>query len=276
MSTIPRQEYLQRLRREKWRIGLIQGGLLIGALVAWEVLANQRVIDPFLVSKPSQIAALLLKLAEEGALWQHVAVTVGETIAGFLLGTILGLGAAILLWWFPALARLVDPFLVVLNSTPKIALGPIFIVWMGNGVGAILTMALTISVITTITVIYAGFTETPEGYIKLIRVFGGSRWDILRKVILPASAPTIVAALKVNIGLTLVGVIVGEFLVSKAGLGYLIIYGGQVFQLTLVIASIVILAVVAAVLYQAVAWLEQRWVSGGSMGTTRARLGSGG
>ncbi|MZP28223.1 ABC transporter permease subunit [Heliobacterium undosum] len=255
---------------------LIQAGLLTAALVAWEVLADLRIIDPFLVSKPSQVAALLAKVAKEGELWHHVGVTVGETVAGFLLGTLLGLGVAILLWWFPALARLADPFLVVLNSTPKIALGPIFIVWMGDGVGAILTMALTISVITTITVIYAGFTEVSEGYVKLIRVFGGTRWDILCKVILPASVPTIVAALKVNIGLTLVGVIVGEFLVSKAGLGYLIIYGGQVFQLTLVIASIVILALMAAVMYQAVVWLEQRWVAGGAPGNTRTRLGSGG
>ncbi|MTV48679.1 ABC transporter permease subunit [Heliobacillus mobilis] len=276
MSTIPRQQYLQKMRKEKWLIILTQAFILAAFIVAWEVMASARIIDPFLFSRPSQIIELLLKLAREGELFHHVAVTVGETLAGFFLGTFLGLLTAILLWWYPSLARLMDPFLVVLNSTPKIALGPIFIVWMGNGYGAILTMALTISVITTITVIYSGFTEVPEGYVKLIRVFGGNRWEILRKVILPASVPTIIAALKVNIGLTLVGVIVGEFLVSKSGLGYLIIYGGQVFQLTLVIASIVILAVVAAILYQFVAWFERRWISNPSSGSARVRVGSGG
>lgn len=278
MSTIQRQHYLQKLRREKWLIRLTQAAVLVVGIVAWEWLASLRIIDPFLFSRPSQIVALLSKMAAQGELLRHVGVTVGETVVGFLLGTVLGVGSAILLWWFPALARVMDPFLVVLNSTPKIALGPIFIVWMGNGYGAILTMALTISVITTITIIYSGFGEVPEGYVKLVQVFGGKRWATLCKVILPASVPTIIAALKVNIGLTLVGVIVGEFLVSKAGLGYLIIYGGQVFQLSLVIASIVVLALVAALMYQAVTWLEQRLVSGqrGLAGTARTRVGSGG
>jgi NitT/TauT family transport system permease protein len=183
-----------------------------------------------------------------------------ETVIGFTLGTILGTAIAIVLWWSKFIAKVADPYLVVLNSLPKVALGPIIIVWIGAGTGAIVVMALLVSVIVTVIGVLNGFLDVSPDKIKLLRTFGASKKQILTKVVLPASIPTIISALKINVGMSWVGVIVGEFLVSKAGLGYLAVYGGQVFQLDLVMTSVVILLIAAAIMYQGVAWIEKKYM----------------
>ncbi|MBS4008244.1 MAG: ABC transporter permease [Clostridium sp.] len=249
--------YLQKQKSYRNRVFLMQILLLVGLVVFWEIGANLRWIDPFITSQPSRIVRTLINLHNEGSLYKHVGVTVFTTIAGFTLGTICGTIVAIVLWWSKFLSAVLDPFLVVLNSLPKIALGPIIIVWAGSGVTAILVMALLISVVVTILGVYAGFSQVDPDKIKLLKTFGAGKWQILGKVILPASVPTIIAALKINVGLSWVGVIVGEFLVSRAGLGYLIVYGGQVFRLDLVMTSVIILAVAAAIMYQAVVVIEK-------------------
>jgi NitT/TauT family transport system permease protein len=188
----------------------------------------------------------------------HTGVTTLETIIGFLSGTILGTAIAIMLWWSEFAAKVLDPYLVVLNALPKTALGPIILVWIGGTTGSIIVMALLISIVVTILSVYMSFKATDEDKIKLLKTFGANKLQILRMVVLPANIPSIVSALKINVGLSLVGVIVGEFLVSKAGLGHLIIYGGQVFKMDLVMTSIIILAVVAAFMYISVAWLERK------------------
>jgi len=249
--------YLRERKAYKWKVMITQVIILVVLLVLWELAANMRWIDPFITSQPSRIVKTLISLHREGSLYYHIAVTVGETIVGFLSGTILGTLIAILLWWSDFLAQVLDPYLVVLNALPKIALGPILIVWIGNGAPAIITMALLISLVVTILGVYSGFMQVDADKIKLLKTFGATKKQILQKVILPASVPTIVASLKINVGLSWVGVIVGEFLVSRAGLGYLIVYGGQVFKLDLVMASVIILSVAAAVMYKAVVYLEE-------------------
>ena len=122
---------------------------------------------------------------------------------------------------------------------------------------AIIVMALAISLIVTILEILNGFLNTDKELIKMAQTFGANKFQFLTKIIIPANKATFFNSLKVNIGLSLVGVITGEFLVSKAGLGYLIVYGGQVFQLDLVMTSVIILAIVAYVMYQAVVLLEK-------------------
>ena len=184
-------------------------------------------------------------------------VTCYETVVGFLSGTILGIIIAIILWCSKFLSDVAEPFLVVLNSLPKIALGPVIIIWVGAGTSAIIVMALAISLIVTILEILNGFINTDSEKIKMARTFNANKFQILTKIVIPANIATFINSLKVNIGLSLVGVISGEFLVSKAGLGYLIVYGGQVFQLDLVMASVVILGIVAAVMYEAVVLLEK-------------------
>ncbi|MGE5560616.1 MAG: ABC transporter permease [Chloroflexota bacterium] len=254
--------YLKAVRLRRLAVLAVQIGIVVCFFWLWEYAADHRWIDPFITSQPSRMWATLVNLSVSGQIWRHVGTTVAETIAGFTGGTVLGVLVAIMLWWSDFLSRVLDPYLVVLNATPKEALGPVFIVWLGAGVQAILVMALAVSVVVTILMVYSGFRQVDENKVKLVRTFGARRWQILTKVILPASVPTIVSALKVNVGLSLIGVIVGEFLVSRAGLGYLIIYGGQVFQLSLVMTSVFILIAVAAVLYQLVSYLERaftRW-----------------
>ena len=204
------------------------------------------------------MAATAASLFASGELFTHISVTLGETLVGFLLGSLLGIGLAVLLWWSKTLSRILDPYLVILNSLPKIALGPVLIVWMGSGVEAIVTMTLLISVIVTLCTVLGGFNEVSPEKLTLLRSFGASKWQCFCKVVLPGSLPTVVSALKLGIGMSWVGVIVGEFLVSRAGLGYLIVYGGQVFKLDLVMAATAILCVLAALMYFCIAFLEKR------------------
>ena len=172
------------------------------------------------------------------------------------MGTVI----AVILWWSEFLSKVLEPYLVILNSLPKIALGPIFIVWFGAGTTSIIVIALAISLIVSILEVLNGFLATDEEQIKLVKTFGAGRLQIFTKVVLPANLPVIINSLKINVGLSWVGVIVGEFLVSKSGLGYLIVYGGQVFQLDLVMASVIILCIAAGIMYKAVVLLQQLFV----------------
>lgn len=251
-----RAAYLQKQKRKKYMIRTIQISVVIILLAMWEILANIGVIDSFIMSQPSRMVKTLLNLGENGLL-THLGVTCMETLIGFLLGTVLGVGLAVLLWWSKTLSRICEPFLVVLNALPKIALGPVFIVWVGAGMQAIIVMALAISLIVTVLEMLNGFLSTDEEMVTMVRTFGADRRQVFTKVVMPSNLHTLFNSMKVNIGLSLVGVIAGEFLVSKAGLGYLIVYGGQVFKLDLVMTSVVILAVVAALLYQSVVITER-------------------
>ncbi|TGE33280.1 ABC transporter permease [Desulfosporosinus sp. Sb-LF] len=251
------KDYLRRVKMEKLWIRVIQFMILTLALALWEICANARIVDPFITSQPSRIAITIIRLYEEGVLFQHIGITCLEAIVGFVLGTLLGTVIAILLWWSEFLCKISEPYLVILNSLPKIALGPVFIVWIGAGSAAIIIMTLAISLIVTVLEVLNGFLAIDQEKIKLVQTFGGTKLQVLTKVLLPASSPTIINALKINVGLSWVGVIVGEFLVSKAGLGYLIVYGGQVFKLDLVMTSVIILGVAAALMYQGVVFLEK-------------------
>ena len=253
-----RAVYLKKIRRRKVNIRLCQVLILVFLLALWEVLARVGVIDAFVMSQPSRIVKTLMN-ASNNNLALHIGVTCYETLIGFLLGTGLGVGLAVLLWWSPFLSKVSEPYLVVLNSLPKIALGPVIIIWVGAGTQAIIVMALAISLIVTVMEMLNGFLNTDKETIKMVRTFGATRWQLFSKVVFPSNLHTLFNSLKVNIGLSRVGVIAGEFLVSKAGLGYLIVYGGQVFQMDLVMTGVFILAVVAALLYQCVVLLE-KWV----------------
>lgn len=252
------RSYKQNQFRNKTWIRFTQIALLLGGLLLWEIAGRKNWIDVLLFSYPSKVWALLYSRLLEGTLLPHIGVTVLETLVGFVLGTLLGTFIAVIIWWSPFLQKVLDPYIVVLNSMPKVALGPLFIVGLGPGILSIIGMTLAITVIITTLVIYSSFNEVDSNYVKVVRVFGGSRSNVFRKVIFPASFPAIVSTLKVNVGLAWIGVIVGEFLVSKQGLGYLIIYGFQVFNFSLVIGSLFIIAIVATLMYQAVAYLESK------------------
>lgn len=254
-------EYIWQHWKRRVSIVVMQLALLVAGFAIWELAARRGWVDPFLVSQPSRIWATILKLHGDGSLYRHLFVTCSETAIGFLAGTLIGTLVAVVLWWSEFLAKVLDPYLVILNSLPKIVLGPLFIVWLGTSQVAIIAMALAISLVTTIMVVLNGFQEVDQNKVKLIKTFGANRLQVLSKVIFPASIPTIISVLKVNVGLSFVGVIVGEFLVSKAGLGYLAIYGGQVLNMNLVMTSVLLLSLAAALMYQLVAWVEKRYLS---------------
>lgn len=254
------EAYLKKVKRRKTAIVTTQILILLIFFIIWEITAHFKIVDPFLVSQPSRMLKFLVKLYKDGTLFRHIWVTCYETVVGFVVGTMVGTLAAIVLWSSDFICRVLDPYLVVLNALPKIALGPIIIFWVGNGEPAIIVITLTISLIVTIISVLSGFNEVDEDKIKLLQTFGATKFQILRYVVFPASIPTMISALKINVGLSWVGVIVGEFLVAQEGLGFLIVFGGQVAQLDMVMLSIIILSLAAYLMYQVVASIEKRFL----------------
>ena len=256
--------YLRRKRRRTHLVHACQIGFLVFFFAQWEISARLGWIDSFILSQPSRILETLRNMSQNH-LMMHVGVTLYETLTGFVLGVLLGVAIAVVLWWSGFVSRVAEPYLVVLNSLPKIALGPVIIIVVGAGTEAIIFMALAISLIVTVLEMLAGFRATNPESIKMARTFGATKRQVFTKIVFPSNINTLFNSLKINIGLSLVGVIAGEFLVSKAGLGYLIVYGGQVFQLDLVMSSVLILSVMAALMYQSVVRLQQfvsRWFGG--------------
>lgn len=251
--------FLSSIRKRKTAVFALRVFLLVSFFLFWEISARQGWIDPFLFSQPSRMLTSALEMLENGSLFLHIGTTLWETVAGFLLGTILGTATAILLWWNRFISDVAEPYLVVLNALPKTALAPIIIVWFGNNQSSIILVALLTSVVVTILSVLNGFLQVDKDRIKLIQIFGGTKRQVLTKVVFPANIPCILNALKINVGLSFVGVIVGEFLVAQNGLGFLIIYGGQIFKLDWVMLSVIILAILAAVMYQAISLLERRF-----------------
>ena len=212
-----RKKYLRKLKKDKISVIVVQIALVLGLIILWEVLANAKSIDSCIMSKPSRIWETLVNLSSNGLL-THIGITCFETIVGFLSGAVLGIIIAIILWWSNFLSKVFDPFLVILNSLPKTALGPVIIVWVGSGMPAIIVMGLAISLIVTILEISNGFKNTDKEKIKMAKSFNSTKWQVLTKIVIPANISTFFNSLKINIGLSLVGVITGEFLVSKGGL----------------------------------------------------------
>jgi len=249
------QDYLRSLRRRTLTVKAWQVALLVAFLIVWEVAPRAGWINPMLTSYPSAVAKMTASLIADGTLWIHTWATFRATVIGFVGGMAIGTTVAVALWLSPLLYRVLDPFIVVLNALPKIALVPIFYIWLGDMM-SIYGMAVAVSVFVTVLMLYTGFQAIDPDKIKLVQLFGASRWQTLTKIVLPGSVPTMISTLKVNVGLALVGVVVGEFQAAKAGLGYLITYGSQIFQMNLVMTSVVVLAVISTLLFAAIQALE--------------------
>ncbi len=258
--SVNRIEYLKKRRKNTVTVHVLRIGLLLLALSLWELLAQFNVIDSFITSSPSKIAVTVYKLFAEDSLAYHMGVTLYETMLGFLIAVALGYAVAIMLWWSDTLKRVLEPYIVVLNSLPKIALGPIIIIWCGSGTKAIIFMTVLVSVVVATITMLGGFLATDKNKVLLLRSMGATKVQIMTKLVVPSSVPTFISMLKISIGMAWIGSIMGEYLVSRAGLGYLIVYGGQVFKLDLVMAATVILCVLASLLYGAVALLERKIV----------------
>lgn len=250
-------------RRHHHTITLFRLLILITFLTLWEYTTRAGYVDIFFFSSPSAIVKYLYQMIMDSSLFRHTGITLLETIVSFLLVTSLSLIIAMLLWYQGSLSEILEPYLVVLNSLPKSALAPLLIVWLGTGSKTIIVAGISVAIFGSIISLYTGFCQSDEEMLKLILTLGGSRKDALFKVILPSSIPLIISNMKVNIGLCLVGVIIGEFLAARRGLGYLIIYGSQVFQLNMVITSIMILCAIAMGLYKIIQSLEHWYKKAG-------------
>ena len=253
------RDWLRRERRGQLAVRAAQLGLLVVFFVTWEVLPKLHVINPLLTSYPSALwptfVALVKTTPQQASILAHTWATVLATVLGFTAAMLLGIAIAAALWWWNDLYKVLDPYLVVANAMPKTAFVPIFYIWLGATL-SIYGMSLAISLFITILMIYAGFQTIDPNKIKLAQTFGATKSQILAKVVLPGSVPTLIAALKVNAGLSLVGVIVGEFQSANLGLGYLIQYGSQIFRMNIVMTAITILAIVSSLMYLAISWLE--------------------
>lgn len=248
--------YVRRLHFERRMVRVAQIVAVVSFFSLWEIAPRAHWVNPLLTSYPSAIWPIFIELLEKGDLLYHTWVTVEETIVGFTIGLSGGVLVAVGLWWSRFAYNVVDPFMVVANALPKTALAPIFYIWLGDKT-SIYGIAVAVGLFITIIMVYNGFHEVDSNKVKLARTFGATRLQILRKVILPGSVPTMVAALKINVGLALVGVIVGEFQSSKAGLGYLIVYGSQIFQMNLAMMAITILAIISTVMYIGIFYFER-------------------
>ncbi len=249
-------QFLKLMRIKNLKIKVCQIGILILFIIFWELASKIGIIDSFLVSSPSRVWSTLVNLHQNSQLWNNVFATVLETVLGFVIGTALGILFAIIIWWSDFIFKVSEPYLVVLNALPKVALGPIVIIWMGSSIKAIIVMALLVSVIISTINILAGFRSVDKNKILLMKSFGANKLQILTKLVFPANIYVIISTLKINVGMSLIGVITGEFLVASKGIGYLIVYGGQVFKMDLVMAGIFALLIIAILIYFSVAWIE--------------------
>lgn len=250
--------FLEKERRRRLRVRTLRILLLLLFLIFWELAADLDLIDSFIFSSPSRMAACFLSMAKDGSIFLHTGITLWETLLSFFLTVLLSAACAVLLWSSHTLSEILEPYLVMLNSLPKSAMAPLLLVWLGNNPKTIITAAVLVPLFGSILTLHTGFLQADADKIRLITSLGGSQKDVLFKVLIPSSIPLIISNMKVNVGLCLVGVVIGEFLSAKAGLGYLIIYASQVFKLDMLILSIIILCLISTLLYQVISCIEKR------------------
>lgn len=258
MSTysLEHREYLRKIKKEKIVVTIFRIFIILLFLILWQLAADFGFINTFLFSSPKNVFSTCIKLFNDGSLFVHTGITLYEVLISFFISMILGLIISIILWYSRLFSKIIDPYLTVLNSLPKVALGPLIIIWVGASINSIIFMALLISTFVTIINIYNGFVETNKSYITLLKSFGANKWNTFIKAVLPSNYGIIINTLKVNISMCLIGVIMGELLVSKKGLGYLIMYGSQVFNINLVITSVVILGLISYFMYWVISRIE--------------------
>ena len=249
--------YLKKIRRNKIIVHTVRAFILIAVIGLWELCARVGVFDPFITSSPSRVVSTIADLAAAGTLFYHIGITLMETVTGFVIAVVAGYLIAVLLWTNDAVRKIFEPYIVVLNALPKIALGPLIIIWMGTGYTAIIFMTVLVSIIVCIMNMLAGFVAVDKTKLLLMRSMGANKLTMLIKLVIPASLPAFMNTLKVAVGLAWIGSIMGEYIVSRAGLGYLIVYGGQVFRLDLVMAATFILCLLAGGMYAIVAIIER-------------------
>lgn len=255
------QQFLKQYTKNKRIIFLIQLLIIIFFLITWELLSHYHIINSFIFSSPTKVIKTIYKLYLEHNIFNHIFVTIYEILISFIIGLLISIILSILLYLYNSLYKVMDPFLTCLNSLPKVALGPMIIIIVGANTKSIIVMSILINVIVSTIVITNGFYNTDQIKLKLMLSLKANRYQILKYLVIPSSYKTIISSFKLGISMSLIGVVTGEFLVSRAGLGYLIIYGTQVFNLDLVISGIFLLIIISYILYKLVELLENKLLS---------------
>ena len=202
------RDYLKKVKKKKTIIIFFQILIILLFLGVWQILADYNLINTFLSSSPKGIIDTLINLYKTNNLFNHIYITVYETLISLVIGTITGLIVSSILWWNDYIAKIFDPYLTIFNSLPKVALGPIIIIIAGANQKSIIVMALLISVIITIINMYQSFILTDDNKIKLLKSFKASKFQIYKYLILPNSLSNIISTIKINISMSLVGAMV--------------------------------------------------------------------
>ena len=254
------KKYLKKRNKEKRLILFLQILIITSFLIIWELCSNSGIINSFLFSKPSLVYKTLVSLINQNNLFNHILTTTKEVFISFILASLIGFSIASIMWFSKITAKVIDPYLTILNSLLKVALGPLIIIWIGANPNSIIFMAVMIIVFITIINMYQSFISVEEYYITLLKSFNATKKQIFIHLIVPSNKKNIINCLKVNISMSLIGVIMGELLVSKQGLGYLIMYGSQVFNINLVITGVVVLAFISYLMYLVITYIEKKIV----------------
>lgn len=244
------------------RVAAIQAAIVLGAFILWEIAVRVEWMSNFFWSKPSDIARTMVIFFRDGTAIQDTWFTFRATVIGFVAGCALGAVIGLSLWWSQNWARVWEPFIIVFNAIPKLALGPLIILMFGIGISSKIAMAIALTFVITALAAYAGVKSVDQDLVRLTYSLGGRRRDAFFKIVLPSAMPWIISSLRINIGLALAGVLIGEFISSQFGLGKVILYAGATYDIALIWAGIAILSALSMVLYGAVVWLERMLLRG--------------
>ena len=253
-----RKLYLKRIKLERFYINLFRWLILFIFIIGWELLSKFELINTFIFSSPSLVIKTLISLINGGVLFKHISITIYEILISFGLATLIGFIISTAMWFVPFFAKVLDPYLTIINSLPKVALGPLIIIWVGASTSSIIFMSLLISAFITIINLYSSFISTNRDYITLMKCFRANKIKTFCMVVLPSNRNNIINTFKINISMSLIGVIMGELLVSKSGIGYLIMYGSQVFNINLVITGVLMLGIISYMMYFIIDKFEQK------------------
>lgn len=243
------KEFLRKIKRRNIILHLISFSIVVVCIFIWQILANNNYINTFLFSSPYKIFITTYNLFVKENLIVHIGITFFEVLISFIISGVVGILIASIMWWSKTIYKIIDPYITVFNSLPKVALGPLIIIWFGASIKSIIFMSLLISIFIIIINTYQNFITTDNNLIIMARSFGASKWQIFKYIVLPSNYSNIISTFKISISMNLIGVIMGELLVSKKGLGYLIMYGSQVFNIDLVISCVFILGVISFLMY---------------------------
>jgi len=238
-------------------IHLWRWGLLLGLIAAWELFSRLKIIDPFFFSSPSEILRTAVTKWQSGQLWRDIAYTASSTLLGFVLGTVTGTVIGLLFWFSRPVALVAEPWLIVLNALPKLALAPVLVIWFGIGFSSKVVLAFLMTVVVAAMSAYGGVQTVDPALETLLTSLGAKRRQIFTQLVVPSAMPSVITGLRVNIALAMAGSIVGEFIASDRGLGRMIVYAGTIFDLKLVWVGVIVLSIVSVLMYACVILLEK-------------------